>query len=50
MAPSAEHLIVRTAEPAWAVDRDGHIVAWNEGATSLLGHTAERAVGDGTIV
>ena len=45
MAPSAEHLIVRTAEPAWAVDRDGRIVAWNDGATSLLGHSAERAVG-----
>jgi DNA-binding CsgD family transcriptional regulator len=45
MAPSAEHLIFQTAEPAWAVDGAGRIVAWNEGATGLLGHPADRAVG-----
>lgn len=45
MAPSAEHLIIRTAEPAWAVDRAGRLVAWNDGAEGLLGHRAERSVG-----
>ena len=45
MAPGAEHLIFRTAEPAWAMDRAGRIVAWNAAATELLGHPADRALG-----
>ena len=39
-----EHLI-STAEPAFACDREGSIVAWNESAERLLGHAASDVIG-----
>lgn len=37
--------LVSTAEPAFASDRKGSIVAWNESAERLLGHTASDVIG-----
>ena len=37
--------LVSTAEPAFACDRGGSIVAWNESAERLLGHTASDVIG-----
>ncbi len=37
--------LVSTAEPAFASDRKGCIVAWNESAERLLGHAASDVIG-----
>lgn len=37
--------LVSTAEPAFACDRRGSIVAWNESAERLLGHAASDVIG-----
>jgi len=42
---TAQATISSTDEAAYAVDRDGVIVAWNESATKLFGYTASEAIG-----
>lgn len=37
--------LVSTAEPAFACDRKGSIVAWNESAERLLGHATSDVIG-----
>jgi len=37
--------LVSTAEPAFASDSNGRIVAWNESAERLLGHTGSDVIG-----
>ena len=37
--------LVSTAEPAFACDRKGSIIAWNESVERLLGHTASDVIG-----
>jgi len=41
----ASTLLFNTGDPAYAVNRDGVIVAWNLAAESALGHTESEAVG-----
>lgn len=38
-------VVVTTAEPAFAVDRGGRILAWNDAAADCLGFSGEEAVG-----
>ncbi len=45
MTPASQQLVSGTGEPAWAVDRRGEILAWNDAATRALGYTAGQAVG-----
>jgi len=45
MASGTHSLLFATGEPAWAVDRDGAIVAWNAAASHTFGYPAARAVG-----
>ena len=42
---AADDLIGTTACPAFRIDRDGVILAWNDGAAELFGTTADRVVG-----
>jgi DNA-binding CsgD family transcriptional regulator len=45
MASSTHSMIFATGEPAYAVDRDGTIVAWNTAATRAFGYPRSTAVG-----
>jgi PAS domain S-box-containing protein len=45
MASGDYSIIFDTGEPAYAVDRNGTIVAWNAAATSALGYSDSQAVG-----
>jgi DNA-binding CsgD family transcriptional regulator len=45
MASSTHSMIFATGEPAYAVDRDGTIVAWNAAATRAFGYPHSKAVG-----
>ncbi len=45
MASGDYSIIFDTGEPAYAVDRNGTIVAWNAAATSALGYSNSNAVG-----
>ena len=45
MASGDYNIIFDTGEPAYAVDRNGTIVAWNAAATSALGYSDSQAVG-----
>lgn len=38
-------MLATTAEGAFAIDGEGRIVLWNQGAEDLLGHTVREAVG-----
>jgi PAS domain S-box-containing protein len=38
-------MLATSAEGAFAIDGEGRIVLWNQGAKDLLGHTAREAVG-----
>lgn len=40
-----ETVVARTAGPAFAVDLDGRVVAWNQPAESLFGTQADDALG-----
>lgn len=42
---STEKNIFRTSEAAFAVDRDGQIVAWNQAAERTFGYTRSKALG-----
>lgn len=42
---SVAHLVSGTADPAFAVNTEGIIVAWNRGAEEALGVSARRALG-----
>ncbi len=41
----SNNLVFNTGEPAYAVDRSGRIVAWNEAAVEAFGFSAARALG-----
>lgn len=45
MTRTIHSLVFSTGEPAYAVDRRGTILAWNDAATAALGHLATRMVG-----
>ena len=45
MASGTHSMIFATGEPAYAVDRDGTIVAWNTAATRAFGYPRSRALG-----
>jgi len=45
MASATHSIIFDTGEPAYAVDRNGTIVAWNTGASAALGYSAADTVG-----
>jgi len=45
MAFGTHRMIFPIGEPAYAVDRDGTIVAWNGAASSEFGHSRSQAVG-----
>lgn len=45
MALDTHGMVFRTGEPAYAVNRDGVIIAWNMAASRVFGFEAERAVG-----
>jgi DNA-binding CsgD family transcriptional regulator len=45
MASGPHSMIFATGEPAYAVNRDGTIVAWNAAAGRAFGHAARDAVG-----
>lgn len=45
MVSETQKMIFATGEPAYAVDRDGTIVAWNAAARRAFGYPAEKAVG-----
>jgi DNA-binding CsgD family transcriptional regulator len=45
MVSETHSMIFATGEPAYAVDRDGTIVAWNTGARRAFGYPAAQAVG-----
>lgn len=45
MASGTHRMIFATGEPAYAVDRDGTIVAWNSAASSVFGYPRSQAVG-----
>jgi PAS domain S-box-containing protein len=44
MNPS--EIVNSTADPAFATDAEGRIIAWNRGAESLFGYPQSRAVGE----
>ena len=41
----AQEVVFRTSEPAYAVERGGQIVAWNEAAAGAIGYSDSEAVG-----
>lgn len=41
----ARDLVGLASDPAFAVDAEGRIVAWNPGASTLLGYTPRQAIG-----
>jgi len=45
MASGDYNIIFDTGEPAYAVDRNGTIVAWNTAASNALGYSSSNAVG-----
>lgn len=45
MASDTHSMIFATGEPAYAVGRDGTIVAWNTAASRIFGYSASSAVG-----
>jgi DNA-binding CsgD family transcriptional regulator len=45
MASGTHSMIFSTGEPAYAVDRDGTIVGWNNAASQTFGYPTSRAVG-----
>ena len=45
MASDTHSMIFSTGEPAYAVDHDGTIVAWNNAASRAFGHPSSTAVG-----
>jgi DNA-binding CsgD family transcriptional regulator len=45
MASGTHSMIFATGEPAYAVDRDGTIVAWNMAASRAFGYSESQAVG-----
>jgi len=45
MASGPHSMIFATGEPAYAMDRDGTIVAWNAAASRAFGYPASKAVG-----
>jgi len=45
MASNTHSMIFATGEPAYAVDRDGTIVAWNAAASHAFGYRSPEAVG-----
>ena len=45
MVSETHNMIFATGEPAYAVDRDGTIVAWNPAARRAFGYPAGQAVG-----
>lgn len=45
MASGTHSMIFSTGEPAYAVDRDGTIVGWNNAASRTFGYPSSRAVG-----
>ena len=45
MASGTHNLIFATGEPAYAVDRDGTIVAWNAAASRAFGYPDSLAIG-----
>lgn len=44
MSLGASRIVFNTGEPAYAVDRNGRIVAWNKPAAKTLGHSESAAV------
>lgn len=45
MALDTHDMVFRTGEPAYAVNRDGLILAWNSAASRALGYDTDRALG-----
>jgi PAS domain S-box-containing protein len=45
MASGTHSVIFATGEPAYAVDRDGTIVAWNTAASRAFGYPGAQALG-----
>ena len=45
MASNTHSMIFATGEPAYAVDRDGTIIAWNTAADRVFGYGNSRALG-----
>jgi len=45
MTSAIQKLVSSTGEPAYAVDRDGTVVAWNAAASRAFGYAAAEAVG-----
>lgn len=45
MNSGIQNLVSSTGEPAYAVDRDGAVVAWNAAASRAFGYPAAEAVG-----
>ncbi len=45
MASGTHNMIFATGEPAYAVDRDGTIVAWNAAASRAFGYPDSHAIG-----
>jgi PAS domain S-box-containing protein len=45
MASGAHSLVFSTREPAYAVDRNGRIVAWNPAASETFGYSGAAALG-----
>lgn len=45
MASGTHSMLFATGEPAYAVDRDGTIVAWNTAASRAFGYSSAQAVG-----
>jgi PAS domain-containing protein len=47
MSLDANNLVFNTGEPAYAVDRNGQIVAWNKAASQTFGYPESTAVNSG---
>jgi PAS domain S-box-containing protein len=45
MASGSHSIIFSTGEPAYAVDGDGVIVAWNSAASEVFGYSSDEAMG-----
>lgn len=41
VAPSASHLVHHASDPAFAIDHDLRVVAWNQGASTFLGYSEQ---------
>jgi DNA-binding CsgD family transcriptional regulator len=42
---ASQEIVFKTSEAAYAVDREGHIVAWNQAAENVFGYTDDEALG-----